>query len=156
MGQSAPHQLSQEATACLCFVFSYLFLRVLLRRFLSCGTGIFQLRHLFAACKLLAAAHRAQCPRRDRTQAPALGAGSLSPGPPGRSHSPCVAACPGVPAVFSARVKEVQPPGRRQVPSEYLLEPAGTPRGRRGITRLEKQKRAVLLEFSNILNLSKN
>ena len=46
VGQSAPHELSQEATACLCFVFNYLFLRILLRRFLSCGTGIFQLRHV--------------------------------------------------------------------------------------------------------------
>ena len=156
MGQSAPYQLSQEATACLCFVFNYLFLRVLLCRFLSCGTGIFQLRHVSAVCELLAVAHRAQCPWRDGTQAPALGAGSLSPGPPGRSHSPCVAACRGCARCVLGTGQEVQPPDRRRVPSEYLLGPAGAPRGRRRIARLEKQKREVLLKFLNILNLSKN
>ena len=52
--------------------------------------------------------------------------------------------------------QEVQPPSRRRVPPEYLLGPAGAPCGRRRIARLEKQKRAVLLEFLNILNLSKN
>ena len=79
--------------------------------------------------------------------------GVSAPGLQGGPTVPARLPVPGAPSVFWG---PVQPPGWRQVPSENLLGPAGAPRGRRGIARLEKQKCAVLLEFLNILNRSKN